>query len=87
MRLSMVLAGIGLGAAVIATPAQAQNYPWCALYNKGANELSCSFVSFDQCMDSVRGVGGFCMVNNTYVPTAAATPPRHRATHKPHKAS
>jgi hypothetical protein len=87
MRLSLVFVGIFLGAFAIATPAQAQNYPWCAIYNKGANDMSCSFDSFDQCMASVRGVGGFCMANNTYVPAATAPRPHHRPRHKPHKAS
>ena len=85
MRSLFVLGAIA--ATMLATAARAQNYPWCALYNKGANELSCSFDSFDQCMDSVRGVGGFCEVNNTYVPPAAVTRPHPRAMHKRHKAS
>jgi hypothetical protein len=87
MRLSLVLLGLLLGAIASGTRAQAQNYPWCAIYNKGANDMSCGFDSFDQCMDSVRGVGGFCMANNTYVPPAAALRPHRRARHKPHKAS
>jgi Protein of unknown function (DUF3551) len=86
MRCSLIIVGILLGAVASGTPAEAQNYPWCALYNKGANELSCSFDTFDQCMESVRGIGGFCMANNTYVPPTAVTRPHHRAVHKLHKA-
>jgi len=47
-------------AAATGAPAQAQNYPWCAHYDLGADEaLNCGFVSFEQCMATVRGSGGF----------------------------
>jgi hypothetical protein len=87
MRLSLVVVGILLGAIASVTPAKAQNYPWCAIYNKGANDMSCSFDTFDQCKASVSGIGGFCMANNTYVPPAAVTRPHPGARHRPHKAS
>ncbi len=50
------------------TRAAAQNYPWCAQYSKGGDEQNCGFVSFEQCMETVRGIGGFCIQNNTYQP-------------------
>ena len=55
--------------------AEAQNYPWCANYSKGCT--SCSFVSFEQCMADVSGIGGFCEQNSTYKPSGAA-PLRHK---------
>jgi hypothetical protein len=88
MRHSFVAAAILAAALVTAAPARAQNYPWCAHINAGADEaLNCGFVSFEQCMATVRGMGGFCMANNTYrAPLPAAGParrsPRH-ATRKP----
>ena len=54
--------------AEINTRAQAQNYPWCAIYDTGDAAQNCGFVSFEQCMADVRGIGGFCQQNNTYVP-------------------
>jgi hypothetical protein len=58
------------------TSAQAQNYPWCAQYC--GLGLNCGFVSFAQCMATVRGVGGFCMPNNLYQPPPG--PHRRRGT-------
>ena len=55
-----VTAGIG-------TPAQAQNYPWCARYSF-RDGATCGFISFQQCMATVSGIGGFCEVNNMYPP-------------------
>lgn len=63
-----------------ASPAQAQNYPWCAQYSGDmGGAMNCGFVSFDQCMETVRGMGGFCIQNNTYrppVPARSARPQR-----------
>ena len=56
--------------------AEAQSYPWCAYYSKGCT--SCSFVSFEQCMADVSGIGGFCQQNNAYKPSGA-TPLRHKS--------
>ena len=77
MRLLLLAVGVAAGAAGIGTPAQAQNYPWCAIYNMGEWASSCSFVTENQCWNSVRGIGGFCMANNTYQPSAPA-PYSHR---------
>jgi hypothetical protein len=63
--LSMVGAVAGVG-----TTARAQDYPWCANYTKGC--ISCSFVTRDQCMADVSGIGGFCESNPQY--HLAATP-------------
>ena len=51
---------------MLGTSAQARNYPWCAQYCGGG--LNCGFVSFAQCMATVRGMGGFCIHNNLYQP-------------------
>jgi Protein of unknown function (DUF3551) len=56
--------------AAIGTGARAQDYPWCANYTKGST--SCSFVTFEQCMADVSGIGGFCERNTTYHPAAPA---------------
>ncbi len=61
--------------AAISTSALAQDYPWCANYSKGC--MSCSFVTRDQCMADVSGIGGFCEPNPQY--RAAATPVRQKA--------
>jgi hypothetical protein len=74
------LAIVGVAAATIALPppAQAQNYPWCAQYSGGkGGATNCGFTTFEQCMETVRGIGGFCEKNNWYHPEAAA--PRRSA--------
>jgi hypothetical protein len=64
--------------AAIGTPAEAQNYPWCAQYGNGSGGArNCGFTSFQQCQADVSGIGGFCQLNNTYVP-AAGPARRHR---------
>lgn len=61
---AVLASGLGMGAGT----AQAQNYPWCAFYDTGDQAINCGFVSREQCMATVSGIGGFCMPNNTYQP-------------------
>ena len=69
MRILLFLLGVYIAAVAVGTRAEAQNYPWCAHYSRGDDSgQSCGFISFEQCMESVRGIGGFCMQNNTYQP-------------------
>jgi uncharacterized protein DUF3551 len=49
--------------------ASAQNYPWCAQYGWRDGPRNCGFVSWNQCMATVSGVGGFCERNAMYVPS------------------
>jgi Protein of unknown function (DUF3551) len=76
MRFSLIL-GIGIAAAWFVTGAQAQNYPWCAHYDKGDGGMNCGFTTFQQCLIDLSGLGGFCEQNNTYVLPAAAPAPKH----------
>jgi hypothetical protein len=39
-------------------------YPWCARYDWTTR--NCGFVSFEQCLATVRGRGGFCERNALY---------------------
>ena len=67
MRLLLaVLSIICVGLVGMGKSAVAQNYPWCAHYGTGFGGINCGFTTFQQCMDTVSGIGGFCMVNNTY---------------------
>jgi hypothetical protein len=85
MKTLLVVFGVLLATAVIAPRAQAQsNYPWCAHYGTPYDDTSCGFTSFEQCMASVSGIGGFCERNDTYRPPVAAAPLRHHA-HAKHK--
>ena len=71
MRVLLVMLAMFAVTAGIGTRAQAQNYPWCATYDVGDAAYNCGFVSREQCMATVRGIGGFCNVNTQYVPPAA----------------
>ena len=48
-------------------PTLAQNYPWCADGYKGGAR-SCGFTTFEQCLATVSGSGGFCERNPMYRP-------------------
>ena len=58
-------------------------YPWCAQYmREGRN---CGFWTYQQCMATVSGIGGYCEVNAMYrgpsrgmIPPPSALPPRVR---------
>jgi len=53
---------------VIGKPAHAQNYPWCAYYSGQGGGTNCGFITFDQCLANVSGIGGFCEPNTLYQP-------------------
>ena len=55
----------------IEKPAEAQNYPWRAYYSggrHGGGGTNCGFTTFQQCLDTVSGIGGFCQRNTQYQP-------------------
>jgi Protein of unknown function (DUF3551) len=44
-------------------------YPWCAAYGDDMSGVSnCGFLTWEQCMATVSGVGGFCEPNQFYNP-------------------
>jgi Protein of unknown function (DUF3551) len=75
------LATIGVCAVMVAigTPAEAQNYPWCANYGSPAGDggTNCGFTTFQQCLATVSGIGGSCDRNTQYVPPGGSRAPRH----------
>lgn len=75
MRLLLFMSTILLAAIGIGTTVQAQNYPWCAYYGgQMGGSSNCGFVSFEQCMRTLSGMGGFCARNNQYVPPRGGGP-------------
>jgi hypothetical protein len=69
MRYLLLMIGIIVASSATSTPAKAQNYPWCAQYaGAGGGATNCGFISFEQCMETIRGMGGFCEQNNWYQP-------------------
>jgi len=57
-------------AAAPADAQQAREYPWCARYDWTTS--NCGFVSFQQCLATIQGIGGRCEINPRY------TPPRQK---------
>jgi hypothetical protein len=67
MRLAIRYGALILAILVAAQiTARAQNWPWCSLFHDGAG-TNCGFSSYEQCMATARGSGGFCVPNNLYV--------------------
>ena len=61
---------------VFGTPVRAEiEYPWCAQYSgqAGGGGRNCGFVSFEQCMETISGMGGFCEPNLFYPGSASGT--------------
>jgi hypothetical protein len=44
-------------------PSMARDYPWCARTNINPDFGDCSFTSYRQCMATVSGQRGDCIVN------------------------
>ncbi len=83
LRLAPIFA-CSLVVIAFATPVAAQsNHPWCSNFADGFGGTNCGFVSYEQCMATVRGSGGFCNKNDMYRPESARAP----APHRPHKAA
>jgi len=83
-KLSLTFFAVVAVAMLGASPrsAVAIEYPWCAQYSGGDDDggRNCGFVSFEQCMDTIRGAGGFCERNVFYEGPAErpAKPPHKR---------
>jgi hypothetical protein len=83
MRTSLVLPALILAGAFHAAPAAAAPvYPWCTRYSSTGGE--CAFNTFQQCLETLSGIGGVCIDNPSYhAPDSARaqatprTPQRH----------
>lgn len=79
MRTLLLLLGIIFVATATNSRAEAQYYPWCAIYSGLGSGASCGYTTFEQCVAEVRGLGGFCEQNPQPAPSSSAKyPPRHR---------
>ena len=85
MKLPLVVLG-SVCALTLATahPAHAgRNYPWCAYYLSPDGLTDCAFATFQQCMATVSGVGGYCNLN-PYL-EAYSEPPHRYPYHRHHR--
>jgi hypothetical protein len=76
MRLVLFTLSIVAATIVLNTPTKAQNYPWCAIYSggMGGGGINCGFTTFQQYMDTARGLGSNCQPNTQYVPPPGPHP-------------
>jgi hypothetical protein len=85
MKLLLVLSGICVALLSTGTRADAQNYPWCAIYggfeDGGTN---CGFTTFQQCMDTARGMCSLCQPNTQYVPLPGLHSSKQVRSRSPH---
>ena len=60
----LAVRGLTLATAfALAAPPAAAGPPWCAAYRNGST--NCGFYTYQQCMDTIAGNGGFC--NRNYI--------------------
>jgi len=74
MKLLLLWLSLFAAATGLITPAEAQNYPWCAYYSGPGGGTNCGFTTFQQCLDTVSGIGGFCEPNTQYQPPPGPHP-------------
>lgn len=72
MRYVLIAGMLVAGFSTLSEAVQAREYPWCARYDW--TTYNCGFVSFQQCLATVRGIGGFCERNPRY----AGPPPSQK---------
>ena len=75
MKFLLFVLGAFVAVISIEKPAEAQNYPWCAQYGASPSApTNCGFVTFEQCLATISGIGGFCVRNNMYRPPPGPHP-------------
>jgi hypothetical protein len=67
----LLLAAAVLGESPLASAQSPYSYPWCARLYKENAPTSCYFTSYQQCMTTISGIGGYCYQSPYYrAPTA-----------------
>jgi hypothetical protein len=63
----LLLPALAIAAMFVPPESQADPYKWCAQYGgRGGGGRNCGFVTWEQCMATVSGIGGFCEPNQFY---------------------
>ncbi len=58
--------------------AAAYDLPWCAQFYMQGQVKSCAYVTYEQCLATIRGVGGVCVRNAAVPPYPPYAPPLRR---------
>jgi hypothetical protein len=72
---------VGAGALDARSAARAdwqQLAPWCAYLGGFGGNFDCSYYTFEQCMATARGLGGYCSPNPRAAPARYQQPSRVR---------
>ena len=75
--LRCALAAVAFLAATSVHAQSAYDYPWCAMYPRSIGATSCYYQTYQQCMETLSGIGGSCIRSPYYRGPA----PRHSRTH------
>lgn len=70
-----------LATVTLLTPSisQADPYKYCSVTSYMGGTTNCGFTTYEQCMQTTRGMGGFCQVNQFYTgPDKDAAPAKRK---------
>jgi len=82
MRTLTILGLVVAALAIDARASGADAAAFCAWYDAYTHD--CGYYTFQQCLDTIRGVGGYC-ARNVYEPVASYDPrPQHRKHRRHH---
>ncbi len=82
MRHALICVSLAITAFAVegrSTVQAATTYPWCAYYSgRDGGGPSCGSSTFEQCMATVSGTGGYCARNRYYEEPAPRPEPKRR---------
>ncbi len=80
---SAIVVMLAAPALFMPTAGHAEPYKWCATFGsgRGGGARNCGFVTWEQCMQTVHGMGGFCDRNLFYTGPEERPAKRHRTQH------
>ena len=69
-----LIAAVPLGEIQAASAQSPTSYPWCARF-RSTGATSCYFTSYQQCMTTLSGIGGYCYRSPYYDAAPITAPP------------
>jgi Protein of unknown function (DUF3551) len=76
----LIVSAALIGMTWLASAQSPYSYPWCSRQVTGreGSATSCYFTSYQQCMTTILGIGGWCYQNPGYRASAAVPAVRSR---------
>jgi hypothetical protein len=72
----------------VASAQSPYSYPWCSqLPAAQSDATTCYFTSYQQCMTTISGIGGYCYQSPYYHAAAASQPPAARSRRLRHRSA